>query len=137
MPVVYAARSLGLQKWGAEVGLGKHVYKVGVGEGKAAEIEAALNAENVAGQADWKVLKLEKVEAVDEAEILERLAKREKAVDPNFYPRLRGARGVFKVKLENVGNQILVQQAFGTGSLRIEKLKPADIGAYLIRNGLE
>jgi hypothetical protein len=44
---------------------------------------------------------------------------------------------VFKVKLENVGNQILVQQAFGTGSLRIEKLKPADIGAYLIRNGLE
>ena len=137
MPVIYAARSLGLQKWGAEVGLGKHVYKVGVGEGKAAEVEAALNAAHVAGQADWKVLKLEKVEAADEAEILERLAKREKAVDPNFYPRLRGAQGVFKVKLENVGNQILVQQAFGTGSLRIEKLKPADIGAYLIRNGLE
>lgn len=137
MPVVYAARSLGLQKWGAEVGLGKHVYKVGVGEGKAAEVEAALNAANVAGQADWKILKLEKVEAADEGEILDRLGKREKAVDPNFYPRLRGAAGVFKVKLENVGNQILVQQAFGTGSLRIEKLKPADIGAYLIRNGLE
>jgi len=137
MPVVYAARSLGLQKWGAEVGLGKHVYKVGVGEGKAAEVEATLNAANVAGQADWKVLKLEKVDAADEAEVLERLGKREKAVDPNFYPRLRGAVGVFKVKLENVGNQILVQQAFGTGSLRIEKLKPADIGAYLIRNGLE
>jgi hypothetical protein len=137
MPVVYAARSLGLQKWGAEVGLGKHVYKVGVGEGKAAEVEAALNAANVAGQADWKVLKLEKVDAADEAEVIERLGKREKAVDPNFYPRLRGAQGVFKVKLENVGNQILVQQAFGTGSLRIEKLKPADIGAYLIRNGLE
>lgn len=137
MPVVYAARSKGLQDWGAEVGLGKHVYKVGVGEGKAAEIEAALNAETVAGHADWKVLKLEKVDAADEGEVLDRLAKREKAVDPNFYPRLRGARGVFKVKLENVGNQILVQQAFGTGSLRIEKLKPADIGAYLIRNGLE
>ncbi len=137
MPVVYVAKSKGLQDWGAEVGLGKHVYKVGVGEGKAAEIEAALNAEPLAGHADWKVVKLQKAEDPDEAAILAKLAKREKPVDPNFYPRLRGAQGVFKVKLENVGNSMLVQQALGTGEMKIEKVKPADVAAYLLRNGME
>jgi len=137
MPVVYVARSLALQKWGAEVGLGKHVYKVGVGEGKAAEVEAALNAESLAGQTDWKVVKLQKVDMADEDAVLDRLSGREKPVDPNFYPRLRGARGVFKVKLENVANALLVQQALGTGEMKIEKVKPADIALYLIRNGLE
>ena len=137
MPVVYVAKSKGLQDWGAEVGLGKHVYKVGVGEGKMAEVEAALNAENVAGHADWKVVKLQKADDPDEAAILARLAEREKSVDPNFYPRLRGAQGVFKVKLENVGNAMLVQQALGTGEMKIDKVKPADVAAYLLRNGLE
>lgn len=137
MPVVYVAKSKGLQDWGAEVGLGKHVYKVGVGEGKAAEIEAALNAEPVAGHADWKVVKLQKADDPDEVAILAKLAQREKPIDPNFYPRLRGAQGVFKVKLENVGNSMLVQQALGTGEMEIEKVKPADVAAYLLRNGME
>lgn len=137
MPVVYVAKSVALQKWGAEVGLGKHVFKVGVGEGKAAEIEAQLNADSVAGQTDWKVVKLQKVDDADEQAVLARLATREKPVDPNFYPKLRGAPGVFKVKLESVANSLLVQQALGTGEMKIEKVKPADIAAYLIRNGLE
>ena len=137
MPVVYVAKSKGLQDWGAEVGLGKHVYKVGVGEGKAAEVEAQLNADAVAGHADWKVVKLQKADDPDEAAILAKLSQREKPVDPNFYPRLRGARGVFKVKLENVGNSMLVQQALGTGEMKIEKVKPADVAAYLIRNAIE
>jgi hypothetical protein len=120
------------------VGLGKHVYKVGIGEGKAAEIEAALNAQSLAGMTDWKALKVQKLdEPVDEAAALARLAGREKEIDPNFYPRIRGARGIFKVKVENVANSLLVQQALGTGELKIDKVKPADIAAYLIRNAIE
>lgn len=138
MPVIYVARSQAQQKWGAEVGLGKHVYKLGIGEGKAADIEAALNAGAVAGQTDWKVIKAQKLDrAVDEEQAIARLAGREKVVDPNFYPKLRGVRGVFKVKLENVGNSLLVQQALGTGEMKIEKVKPADVAAYLIRNAVE
>lgn len=138
MPVVYVAKSTNQQKWGAEVGLGKHLYRLGVAEaGRAAEIEAALNAESLAGQTDWKIVKLQKVEAADEAELQARLARREKPVDPNFYPKLRGAQGVFKVRLENVGNSLLVQQALGTGELKVDKVKPADVAAYLIRNALE
>lgn len=138
MPVIYVAKSQALQKWGAEVGLGKHVYKVGIGEGSAVAVADALNAEALAGQADWKVLKAQELdEPVDEQAAIARLATREKEVDPNFYPKLRGARGVFKVKLENVSNHFLVQQAFGTGSLKVDKMKPADIAQYLIVNTLE
>ncbi|MCC6468316.1 MAG: hypothetical protein IT563_08340 [Alphaproteobacteria bacterium] len=138
MPVIYVARSQALQKWGAEVGLSKHVYKVGIGEGKAAEIEAQMNGESLAGQTDWKLVKLQKLDqAVEEDQAIARLAGREKPVDPNFYPKLRGARGIFKVKLENVGNAMLVQQALGTGEMKIEKVKPADVAAYLIRNAIE
>ena len=137
MPVIYVAKSQALQKWGAEVGLGKHVYKVGVGEGAAAAVAHALNVEALAGQADWKVLKAEKLdEPIDEQAAVARLATREKEVDPNFYPKLRGARGIFKVKLENVSNHFLVQQAFGSGSLKMDKMMPADIAQYLIVNAL-
>ncbi|MCC7047503.1 MAG: hypothetical protein IT562_12395 [Alphaproteobacteria bacterium] len=138
MPVIYVARSQALQKWGAEVGLGKHVYKLGIGEGKAAEIEARLNADRVAGQTDWKMVKLQKLEdAIEEEQAVARLSAREKPIDPNFYPKLRGARGIFKIKLENVGNSLLVQQALGTGEMKIEKVKPADVAVYLIRNAVE
>ncbi len=138
MPAIYVARSQALQKWGAEVGLGKHVYKVGIGDGNAAAIESALNAQNLAGQNDWKAVKVQKLDApLDETAVLARLAGREKEIDPAFYPRLKGARGIFKVKIENVANSLLVQQALGMGELKIEKVKPADVAAYLIRNAVE
>lgn len=132
MAVVYAAFSKTLSQWGAEVGLTKHIYKLGTAEGPAA-VEA-LNAAEHAGVADWKLLAQQDAEAVEQAGLLERLARKEKPVDPTLYPRIRGAAGIFKVKLANVENALLVKVALEGRDTKAVKVKPADVGAYLIRN---
>jgi hypothetical protein len=111
MPVIYVAKSKGIENWGADVGLTKHVYKVGVAAESAEAAVAALNAEGVAGHRDWKLVKKKPVETGDEAAALQRLGARVQAVDPDYYPGVKGAAGIFKVR-------------------------PADIADFLIRNAL-
>ena len=130
MPVIYVATSKANQEWGADVGLGKNLYKVGV----AATPEEALAG--FAGQADWKVLKTEDTEMAED-EALARLARKEKPVDPTYYPKLRGARGLFKVGVANVENSMLVALALdGKEPGKSFKAKPVDIAKYLINNAL-
>jgi hypothetical protein len=135
MAVVYAAFSKILAQWGAEVGLTKHIYKLGVvADGSAAAAVEALNASQHAGAGDWKLLAKRELDGADEAALIERLARKEKLVEPAFYPRIQSAPGIFKVKLANVENHLLVKVALeGKDTARV-KVKPADVGAYLIRN---
>jgi hypothetical protein len=136
MPIVYVARSQALQKWGAEVGVTKHLFKVGVADDAEAAVKA-LNATAVAGASDWKLIAKEATDLdLDEDKAIERLAVREKMVDPNLYPRLRGERGVVKVKPASVENHLMVRKALA-GDEDIEtKITPAVIGSYLIANAL-
>ncbi len=56
-------------------------------------------------------------------------------IDPAYYPRLRGATGIFKVSPEHVENHILVSRVMAGASERAElKLKPTDFADYLIQN---
>jgi hypothetical protein len=134
MTVVYVATSKIFSGWAADVGLGKHVYKVGVAEGSAEDALNSLNDENCAGANDWRLLKSQEVDGLGEAAAVERLARKEKMVDPNYYPRLRGATGVFRVKVANVANHLLVKRALAGEEEKVDKVKPADIAAYLIQN---
>lgn len=134
---IYVASSKSLQEWGASVGVTKHLYKVGVCEAPPAEAVAALNEARHAGAADWKLLKKMKAETADEATILARLASREPVLDGRYYPRLEGAGGICKVKPVNVTNALLVQRALDAGELKVDRLKPADIAEYLLRNAME
>lgn len=137
MPVIFVAKSAGQQDWANSVGLTKHIYKLGFAEDSAEAAVERMNAERHAGFDDWKLLKKQKVEEIDDAAALARLAVKEKPVDPAYYPRLRGAAGVFKVKLENVENSMVVKAALsGAADLKAPKPKPADIAAYLIANAL-
>lgn len=132
MTTLYVAKSQTLQKWGNDVGLSKHLYKIGVTEGKAVDAIAALNEANCAGQNDWRLIKKQDVEDVDEATALERLSQKEKPVDPKYYPKIRGDVGIFKVKLGNVENSLLMKQALAGKEFTVIKPKPDDIAAYLL-----
>ena len=131
MPTIYVAASKELGKWGADVGISKHLYKLGVAEGSAEDAIAALNAASYGGQSDWKLVKKQEVESLSEAAALERVQRKEKLLDPNYYPRLRGTSGIFRVKPVNVENHILVAQALAGREPKLDKLKPVDIGQYL------
>ena len=134
MPVLFVARSASLSKWASDVGLSKHVFKVGLAEADALK---ELLASGWAGQTDWTLVKKQDVDLDDENEVLERLAKKEKAVDPTLYPRIKGERGIYKVLPAHVENHMLVTRALGgEESIRDVKVKPADFGDYLIKNAL-
>ena len=132
MGIVYVAYSAELGKWASDVGLSKHVYMVGVAE-DAETLDESLT-EKPCGMADWAVLTKAEVDGAYEDQIFGRLAGKEKAVDPNFYPRLRGRKGVFKVKIENVENHILVKKALDGIEVKDIKVKSPDIAAYLLHN---
>ena len=140
MTIIYVAVSKETQRWASDVGLTKHVYKLGFAEGEgkiaAAQAIAALNQENHAGASDWKLIKFQPVEGVDEDAAYQRLAKRERMADPGYYPHLKGARGIFKIKPNNVEAQMLVRRALDDPDAKPAKSKAIDIADYLIRNAL-
>ena len=133
MPVLFVARSARLARWSSDVGFGKHLYKIGVSD----DDPKALAAAGWAGEADWKIVRQDAVEGLSEDEAIERLGRRERMIDPKFYPKLKGALGVFRVAAEHVENHIIVSRALAGDSDRLElKLKPADFAAYLVHNAL-
>jgi hypothetical protein len=130
MAQIYVARSVKAGKWGSDVGLGKHVYKLGV-----ADDPKAVAAAGWAGESDWSIVKSEPVEGLSEDEAIARLAAKERMIEPNLYPKLKGARGVFRMNPVKVENHIVVSRALaGDSDLKALKLKPADFAAYLIHN---
>jgi len=131
MATIYVARSVKTGKWASDVGLGKYIYKVGVTQG---DPKAAVAA-GWAGESDWSLVKAEPVEGLDEDEAIDRLAGKERMIDPNLYPKLKGTRGVFRLNLVKVENHFVVSRALaGESELKLVKLKPVDFAVYLIAN---
>ncbi len=133
MSTLYVARSVKLGRWASDVGLGKNVYKVGIADGDP----KALAATGWAGETDWAVVRKVAVEGLSEEEALDRLGRREKIIDPQLYPKLKGAAGVVRLTPDRVENHILVTRALAGQSDRAElKLKPTDYADYLIHNAM-
>ena len=136
MPTLYVARSQNLQKWGSDVGLTEHLYKVGVAADSAEEAVESLNTASFAGETDWRLLKAQATESGEPA-VLEKLTKKEKLVDPGLYPKIRGANGILKVKLANVQSRLLVQKMMAGDEEKVtKKPKPAEIADYLVQDAV-
>ena len=133
MAILYVARSTKLSRWASDVGLGKNVYKVGISDGDP----KTLAAVGWAGETDWTIVRKTAVEDLGEQEVLDRLGRKEKMIDPNLYPKLKGAAGVFRLTPERIHNHIIVTRALAGESDRTEiKLRPTDYADYLIHNTL-
>ncbi len=133
MATIFVARSKRLSDWGYDVGLSKHIYKVGCTEEPVKDVLAR----GWAGETDWVLVKKQDGVTVTEDEILERLTKKQKMVDPKLYPRIKDTQGIFKILPSAVENHLLVTKAMaGEGDLKSINVKPADIAAFLIANGL-
>ncbi|MFI4986284.1 MAG: hypothetical protein ACHQF3_02495 [Alphaproteobacteria bacterium] len=134
MGTIYVAKSNRLGKWGSDVGVSKHLYKIGYSE---APVKALVEA-GWAGESDWALVKKETAEGIDEEAMLARLAQKEKMIDPDLYPKLKGARGIFKVPPTHVEDHIVVSRAMaGYELFAPPTLKPADFALYLIHNALK
>lgn len=134
MAILYVATSKAQQDWGNDVGLGKNLYKVGVADGQTAE-EAVAGCAN---QSDWVIVKSQDEVDLSEDDLLVRLGRKEKLVDPNYYPKLRGATGIVKINLTAIENSMLVALALeGREPPKNFKVKPVDVAQYLINNALK
>jgi hypothetical protein len=133
MITLFVAKSAGLQKWAGEVGLTKHVYKFGLSVGEAAAAVAQMNDARYAGRDDWKLIRKASVEALDEATAFRRIAARETGVDPTYYPQIKGATGIFKIKPTAVENYFLVKKALAGDHAKDFKVTPSEIADYLLQ----
>jgi hypothetical protein len=132
MPTMFVAMSRALQAWGSDVGLTKHLYKLGVCPGAASEAVAAMNGERHAGRDDWVLLTETGTDRDAEAAIAG-IARKETLVEPRYYPQIKGATGIVKVKLANVENHYVIETALAGGQRPARKPTPAEIGGYLLR----
>lgn len=134
MGMLYVARSAKFAEWASDVGLGKNVFKVGY---TAQPLDEVLKA-NWGGADDWTVVRKKAADGLDEAEMIAKLAHKEKMVDPTYYPRLKGATGIFKLTPDRVENSILVAKTMANETIsKLPKLKPTDFADYLIQNALK
>lgn len=134
MAFVYTARSVNLCRWASDVGLGKHVFKLGVADDKAAAGAAILAG--WAGETDWKLVAGREAEATED-EAIAHAAQRDKMIDPGLYPRIRGTTGLFRLTELAVLNAMLIGAAAADGPLQPKKPKPKDFGEHLLRHALD
>lgn len=136
MPTIYIAKSAALQDWGSDVGISKHIYKVGLMD-DATDAAKTLNAEAHMGQTDWKIIAKRDVPEIDgEDEMLARLGHRLKLIDPNYYPKLKGSRSIFKLNPHDIESHMVMKQTMAGEQPKVKKLTPTDIGNYMIENAL-
>ena len=134
MAIIYVARSKTLSDWGSSVGISKHLFKVGTSEGDGKQAIAELNEQVRAGVDDWKLVRADDAEELTETDVLECLAAKVAVVDPNYYPRIKREAGIFRIKITDVENSMIVARAIANVESLNFTVKPPDIGTYLIKN---
>src|SRR5205823_12389429 len=85
MGSIYVARSANFSKWASEVGITKNVFKLGY----TPDDPQALVDAGWGGETDWMLIGQREADGVSEEDLIARMARKEKMIDPIYYPRLR------------------------------------------------
>jgi hypothetical protein len=134
MGTLYVARSAKFSDWASDVGLSKNVFKLGYTDEPVEDLVKA----GWGGADDWAIVGEKAADGIDEAALIAKIARKEKLIDPTYYPRLKGATGIFKVAQDHVENSIIVAKSMANDALpKSLKLKPTDFADYLIQNALK
>jgi hypothetical protein len=131
MGQVYVAMSPAMQEWGGDVGISKNVYKVAYTDETPEEALAGLNAGGYAGVKDWELLGARDL-GMDAAALAGRLKDRHKMIDPLYYPRIKGAKDIVKIEIRKVEANLVIKRTMEGRDSKVPKLKPKDIGTYLL-----
>jgi hypothetical protein len=132
MPTIYVAFSPAMQEWGAEVGISKFLYRVGLTDDEPKAAVDEMNAEGYAGQKDWVLAGSKPVEAMDQAGLLARLSERQKVVDPLYYPKVKGAKDIVRINQRKVEANVVIKLTMEGRESKVPKLKPVDYADYII-----
>jgi len=134
MSVAYVAKSKDLQNWGKEVGVTKNLFLFCSSTSSAENAISALNVDNFAGRNDWKLVCKKQTDELESTVLLDRLRVNVEMLDPDYYPQLRQAEGIFKVKPEKVEDNLMIKVALQSEDSPIGKIKVGDkeMGLYLL-----
>lgn len=132
MSSIYVAYSPAMQEWGADVGVSKHLYKVGFADADPKDAVQELNAEGYAGQKDWALAGSQAVEGLDGAAVLSRLPERQKTLDPLYYPKIKGAKDIVKLEQRKVEANLVIKRTMEGRDSKVPKLKPVDMANFII-----
>ena len=117
--------------------LTEHIYRLGLSDGDGESAVAALNEEKCAGRSDWALLGTKSIAETDADAVLRRAARKETMIDPTYYPQIKRAAGIFKVKIANVENHFMVREALEGQQIKKIKPTPTHIATYLLRMASE
>ena len=53
-------------------------------------------------------------------------------IDPLYYPRIKGAKDIVKIEIRKVQANLVIKRTMEGRDSKVPKLKPKDIGTYLI-----
>jgi len=129
---IYVSFSPAMQEWGSDVGVGKHLYKAGFTDATPEVAVQALNEDNYAGQKDWELAGAREVEGMDEGTLAARIPERLKALDPLYYPRIKGAKDILKMEQRKVEANIVIKRTMEGRDSKVPKLKPPLIADHII-----
>ena len=132
MSSIYIAFSPLMQEWGSDVGVSKHLYKVGFTDDEPKDAVQALNDEGYAGHKDWLLAGARPLMGLDQLALLTRLSERQKVIDPLYYPKIKGAKDIVKLEQRKVEASIVIKRTMEGRDSKVPKLKPADVAEYII-----
>ena len=132
MSVVYIAMSVAMQEWGADVGVSKHLYRVGFTDGEAQEAVQDMCDEGYAGHTDWQLAGNRDAGDLDAETLLQRAVERQKTLDPLYYPRIKGAKDIVKLDQRKIEANIVIKKTMEGKDSKVPKLKPSDMAEFLL-----